>query len=147
MKLNNIAENKGARVKNKLLGRGIGSGKGKTCGKGGKGQKARAGISIKGFEGGQTPIHRRVPKRGFKSHLNTEKIRVLNLADINRLVDKGKVKEGETISVDTLIKLGISKNANIKLLGDGELKHNVKFALPKYSRAALEKIKDKIITT
>ena len=146
MKLNTIADNKGARTKTKLLGRGIGSGKGKTCGKGGKGQKARAGISIKGFEGGQTPIHRRLPKRGFKSHLNTAKVRVLNLSDINNLVEKNKIKAGDTISVETLIKLGVAKDANIKLLGDGDLKHDVKFALPHYSKAALEKIKDRVVS-
>ena len=141
MKLNSLKDNKGARIKSKLLGRGAGSGKGKTCGRGHKGQKSRAGVSLKGFEGGQTPIHRRLPKRGFKCP-STEEIKVINLNSINSLVEKGKIKEKSTLDLEVLRKLGIiSKMDKVKLLGNGELKYKVKFKLHKYSKSALEKIK------
>ena len=141
MKLNSLKDNKGARIKSKLLGRGAGSGKGKTCGRGHKGQKSRAGVSLKGFEGGQTPIHRRLPKRGFKCP-TTEEIKVINLTTVNSLVERGKIKEKSILDLEALKKLGIiSKMDKVKLLGDGELKYKVKFKLHKYSRSALEKIK------
>jgi large subunit ribosomal protein L15 len=141
MKLNLLKDNEGARKKSKLLGRGTGSGKGKTCGKGHKGQKARAGSAIKGFEGGQTPLHRRLPKRGFNCP-SSESIKVLNLSTINLLVEKGKIKENSVLDLEVLYKLGmISKLDKVKLLGDGELKYKVKFKLHNYSKSALEKIK------
>jgi len=141
MKLNSLKDNKGARKKAKLLGRGTGSGKGKTCGKGHKGQKARAGSTIKGFEGGQTPIHRRLPKRGFKCP-SAEEIRTINLTTVNSLVETGKIKDGSTIDLGVLIKLGmIAKKDKVKVLGNGELKYKIKFKLHKYSKSALEKIK------
>jgi large subunit ribosomal protein L15 len=140
MDLNSLRDNEGARKKQKLLGRGAGSGKGKTCGKGHKGQKARAGANIKGFEGGQTPIHRRLPKRGFNCP-TTEDMVVIKFATINALVEGGKIKEGSVLDLETLRALGIiSKLEKVKLLGDGELKYKVKFKLHKYSKSALEKI-------
>ena len=108
MKLNLLKDNEGARKKPKLLGRGAGSGKGKTCGKGHKGQKCRSGVALKGFEGGQTPIHRRLPKRGFKCP-STEDIKIINLSTINSLVETGKVKEKSTIDLEVLKKLGMIK--------------------------------------
>lgn len=140
MKLNTIKDKKGARTKSKLLGRGIGSGKGKTCGKGHKGQRARAGCIIKGFEGGQTPIQRRLPKRGFKSRAKGKRFYVLNFSDINRLVEAGKIKEGDVITAKTLVKLGMVKNDRIKLLGKGELKYKVDVDVARYSRSALDKL-------
>lgn len=141
MKLNSLKDNEGARKSAKLLGRGAGSGKGKTSGRGHKGQKARSGVAIKGFEGGQTPIHRRLPKRGFKCP-STEDIKVMNLSTINFLVETGKIRENSTLDLEVLKNLGmISKNEKVKLLGEGELKYKVKFKLHKYSKSALEKIK------
>ncbi|MEM6338439.1 MAG: 50S ribosomal protein L15 [Pseudomonadota bacterium] len=141
MKLNSLKDNKGARKKSKLLGRGAGSGRGKTCGKGHKGQKSRAGVAIKGFEGGQTPIHMRLPKRGFK-HVRSEKIRIINLDTVNLLVERKKIKENSVLDLEVLRKLGvIAKKDKVKLLGDGELKYKVKFELPYYSKSALEKVK------
>jgi large subunit ribosomal protein L15 len=141
MRLDSLRDNEGARKKQKLLGRGAGSGKGKTAGKGHKGQKARAGATIKGFEGGQTPIHRRLPKRGFNCP-TTEDIKVINFNTINTLVEKGRIKEKSVLDLEVLRSLGIiSKMEKVKLLGDGELKYKVQFKLHKYSKSALEKIK------
>ena len=146
MKLNTIKDNKGARSKPKLLGRGIGSGKGKTCGKGHKGQRARAGCVIKGFEGGQTPIHRRLPKRGFKSLAQGDRFSILNINDINKLIDAGKIKQGSTLTTDILIKLGmVKKNAKVKLLGVGELKHDIKVNFQRYSKSALDKLGGNVV--
>jgi large subunit ribosomal protein L15 len=141
MKLDSLRDNKGARKKPKLLGRGAGSGKGKTCGKGHKGQKARSGVAIKGFEGGQTPIHRRLPKRGFKCP-TTESIKVISLTTINSLVERGKIQDKSLLDLEVLRNLGmISKMDKVKVLGDGELKYKIQFKLNKYSKSALEKIK------
>ena len=95
--LNNIANQDGARKRRKLLGRGIGSGKGKTSGRGGKGQTARSGVAINGFEGGQTPIHRRLPKRGFNNHSRVE-FQAVNLSDLQRLVDLKKLDAKKTVN-------------------------------------------------
>ena len=88
--LNTIKDNEGARKRRMRVGRGIGSGKGKTAGRGVKGQKARTGVRVNGFEGGQMPIHRRLPKRGFKNHSRVE-FAVLNLSDLQRAIDAGKL--------------------------------------------------------
>src|ERR1700722_19031059 len=106
VKLNDIRDNKGARHRAKLLGRGIGSGKGKTSGRGGKGQTARTGVAIKGFEGGQTPIHRRLPKRGFTNNLRKE-IAVINTGDIQRYFDSGKLSG--KINAEILKSAGVVK--------------------------------------
>ncbi|NRA73320.1 MAG: 50S ribosomal protein L15 [Rickettsiales bacterium] len=141
MKLNSLQNNEGARIKPKLLGRGAGSGKGKTCGRGHKGQKSRSGVAIKGFEGGQTPIHMRLPKRGFNCP-SSQKMKVINFNTINLLVEKKKVKENAVLDLNILKDLGIAaKKDKVKLLGDGELKYKIKFKLSKYSKSALEKIK------
>ena len=90
MQLNELADNQGARKNRIRVGRGMGSGKGKTAGRGVKGQKSRSGVSINGFEGGQMPIHHRLPKRGFKNHSRVE-FAVLNLSDLQRAIDAGKL--------------------------------------------------------
>lgn len=145
MKLNRLQDREGARLKSKRVGRGIGSGKGKTCGSGGKGQTARTGVAIKGFEGGQMPLHRRLPKRGFNSlQSHTRKFVTVSFSDINNMVNKGKLKANEIIDRNKLVELGLlsskNKTTSIKLLANGELKHKMQFKLDKYSKAALEAV-------
>lgn len=139
--LNQLADNPGARYKSKRVGRGIGSGKGKTCGSGGKGQTARSGTSTKGFEGGQTPIYRRLPKRGFNS-INPTKFHVVNLYDIAHLVETKLVAAGALINAEVLVKSGLIKKQSmpIKLLGSGEVVYKLKFQLDAYSESAKTKI-------
>src|SRR6187401_1161898 len=105
MKLNEIRDNPGAHYRAKRVGRGIGSGKGKTSGRGGKGQTARTGVRINGFEGGQTPIHRRLPKRGFNNHTRVEHP-VINLGHLQKAVDAGKLKAGDAVNLESLKKAG-----------------------------------------
>jgi large subunit ribosomal protein L15 len=113
MKLNEISDNPGAHHKFKRIGRGIGSGKGKTSGRGGKGQTARSGVAINGFEGGQTPLHRRLPKRGFKNPTRLE-YQVINVGRLQKAVEAGKIAAGATVTPESLIELGIMAK-----LGDG----------------------------
>ncbi|HVJ55468.1 MAG TPA: 50S ribosomal protein L15 [Aliidongia sp.] len=123
MKLNEIADNKGANYKYKRLGRGIGSGKGKTSGRGGKGQTARSGVFINGFEGGQTPLHRRLPKRGF-TNIFKPKFQVINVGRLQKAVEAGKLEAGATVTPERLIELGmLSKLGDgVRLLAKGEIK-------------------------
>src|SRR6476659_8042436 len=107
MKLNQIADRPGSRKKRMRIGRGIGSGKGKTGGRGGKGQTARSGVRIKGFEGGQMPLHRRLPKRGFKNTPFARKLNEVNLERIQQAVDAGKLETGGTVDVAALVKAGV----------------------------------------
>src|ERR1700753_21606 len=102
MKLSDIADNAGSRKKRMRVGRGIGSGKGKTCGRGGKGQTARTGVRIKGFEGGQMPIHRRLPKRGFNQHKSIE-FSVVNLDDLQKAVDDKRIDASKPVTMDMLV--------------------------------------------
>lgn len=120
--LNVIKDNKGARRKYKRLGRGIGSGKGKTCARGGKGQTARTGVALNGFEGGQTPLYVRLPKRGFKQ-FGKIYCEVLNIADIEEYVASKKL-DPKSITIDSLKKVGMlkGKNCKFKLLGIGDIK-------------------------
>src|SRR3979411_567846 len=117
MKLSDIADNAGSRKKRMRVGRGIGSGKGKTCGRGGKGQNARTGVRIKGFEGGQMPIHRRLPKRGFNPVKRGED-GVNHLGQLQKAVDAGTLDAKQPVNAETLAKAGlIRRNAGgIKLL-------------------------------
>ena len=111
----------------KRIGRGIGSGTGKTSGKGHKGQKARSGVAIKGFEGGQMPIHRRLPKRGFKNIFRKEYVPI-NLGIIQKLIDDKKISATKPLNIETLLKVGLlKKNDNIKILAKGEFKSKLKF--------------------
>ncbi len=119
MKLNELSNNHGAKKVGKRLGRGIGSGKGKTCGKGVKGQKARAGVAIKGFEGGQTPLKKRLPKRGFNCPSRRE-IQIINLVTIDRLIEKYNLNSSVVINKQLLIDLKAIKDLNkpIKILAN-----------------------------
>jgi large subunit ribosomal protein L15 len=123
MKLNEIRDNPGARRGKKRLGRGIGSGLGKTSGRGVKGQKARTGVRIKGFEGGQMPLHRRLPKRGFKNPFRVE-YQIINIGRIQAAIDSGRLDAGSAITAASLHAAGLVRHAEapIRLLGHGELK-------------------------
>src|SRR5207247_8876684 len=123
MKLSDIADNAGSRKKRMRVGRGIGSGKGKTAGRGGKGQTARSGVRIKGFEGGQMPLHRRLPKRGFRNTPFQLKLNEINLGRVQTAIDAGKLDAGATIDAAALVKAGVLRRARdgVRLLGMGEL--------------------------
>jgi len=129
MKLNEIRENDGATRNRKRVGRGIGSGRGKTSGAGHKGQKARSGVAIKGFEGGQMPIHRRLPKRGFNNIFRKDYVEV-NLGRIQAAVDAGKLDSKKPVDAATLVAAGVISKARdgVRILGKGELKAKVEFA-------------------
>ena len=124
------------------VGRGIGSGKGKTSGRGVKGQKSRSGVAIKSFEGGQMPLYRRLPKRGFKRNIN-QNIAVLNLSKIQSMFDKKKNDLKESINLKILKekKLINKKFIKLKILGSGELKKNIEITADFASKQAQEKIK------
>ena len=141
MKLNEIKDNVGSTSSRKRIGRGIGSGTGKTSGKGHKGQKSRSGVSIKGFEGGQMPIHRRLPKRGF-TNINRIKYTELNLHNIQKLIDGKKIDPKKTINYKTLLDLGLvrSKKAKIKLLGKGDIKVKIDIEVSAFSKSAKESV-------
>jgi large subunit ribosomal protein L15 len=138
MKLNQIKDNPGARKRAKLLGRGIGSGKGKTSGRGVKGQKARTGVAIKGFEGGQMPLMRRMPKRGF-NNLNAKTYAIVNLSCIQKGLDSKKLSAAKPVDVAALIDAGIlsKKLDGLNLLGKGELKTKVTIVATRASAAAV----------
>jgi large subunit ribosomal protein L15 len=144
MKLSEIADNAGARKKRMRVGRGIGSGKGKTSGRGGKGQTARSGVRIKGFEGGQMPLHRRLPKRGFKNVMFARKLNEVNLGRIQDAIDAGKLDTGQKIDAAALVSAGVLRRAKdgVRLLGNGEIKAKVAlsvFGASKSAVAAVEK--------
>jgi len=142
MKLNEIRDNPGAHYKFKAIGRGIGSGKGKTSGRGGKGQSARSGYSINGFEGGQTPLHRRLPKRGFNRKFLQADYRVINLGRIQAAVDAGKIKAGATVDGDALVAAGLLRRTGdgVRLLAKGEIKAKLNFTVSGASKAAIEAV-------
>src|SRR4051794_2179802 len=123
MKLSDIADNAGSRKKRMRVGRGIGSGKGKTAGRGGKGQTARSGVRIKGFEGGQMPLHRRLPKRGFNNIFRLEFAEV-NLDRLQQALDAKLLDAKDTINAESLVKARVIRRAKdgVRLLGRGELK-------------------------
>ena len=131
------------KVKSKKIrvGRGIGSGKGKTCGRGHKGQKARSGVAIKGFEGGQMPLYRRLPKRGFNS-IKKKNIAILNLQQLQKYISKGKIDSKTLINLNGLKKNKILKNKidKIKLLGKGDIKDKINIEVDFISKSAKEKI-------
>jgi len=123
------------------VGRGIGSGKGKTCGRGVKGQKSRSGVAIKSFEGGQMPLYRRLPKRGFNSILK-QNIAILNLEKIQSYINKKSIKTSEVLNSNLLKKLKlIDKNSNkLKILGNGEIKDKIDIEADLASKSAIEKL-------
>lgn len=141
MELNEIRDNKGARKSRMRVGRGLGSGKGKTGGRGYKGQTSRSGVAIKGFEGGQMPIHRRLPKRGFKNHTRVE-YDVVTLRDLQVLIDNGTFKAGDTVTTAALKEKGVVPytSEGVKLLVKGELKAKLNIDVEKASKAAGEAI-------
>jgi large subunit ribosomal protein L15 len=139
MKLNQLAGRPGARKKRSRIGRGIGSGTGKTGGRGGKGQTARSGVRIKGFEGGQMPLHRRLPKRGFKNSPFAKKLNEVNLGRVQDAIDAGKLDAGVTVDAEALVKAGVLRRAKegVRLLGMGEIKAKVAFVVWGASKSAV----------
>jgi large subunit ribosomal protein L15 len=144
MKLNEIRDNKGARKGLLRVGRGIGSGKGKQSGRGGKGQTARSGVSLKGFEGGQMPMIRRMPKRGFKNIFSSD-FAVINLGRIQKALDEGKIKASDTITYDLLRKANLCSKASdgLRILGTGELKTKITAEVSGASATAVKAIEAK----
>src|SRR5258708_5118996 len=138
MKLSDIADNAGSRKKRMRVGRGIGSGKGKQAGRGGKGQTARSGVRIKGFEGGQMPMHRRLPKRGFNNIFRIE-FAEINLDRIQQAVDSKLIDAKETVNAESLVKSGVVRRARggIRLLGRGELKAKLNIEVYGASKSAI----------
>jgi large subunit ribosomal protein L15 len=141
MKLNELRDRDGATKARKRVGRGIGSGSGKTGGRGVKGQKSRSGVAINGFEGGQMPLYRRLPKRGFKNIFGKE-FNEVSLGRIQAAIDAKKLDAKETITAESLIKAGVIRRAKdgVRLLGGGELKSKVNFDIAGASKPALEQV-------
>ena len=141
MKLNDIRDNAGARKSKMRVGRGIGSGKGKTAGRGQKGQKSREGVSIAGFEGGQMPLHMRLPKRGFNNIFAKDYAEV-NLGAIQVAVDAGKIEAGASLDHDALKAAGLARGGKdgVRLLGKGELTSALNFTVAGVSAGAREAV-------
>ncbi len=139
MKLNQLAPRPGSRKKRQRIGRGIGSGMGKTGGRGGKGQTARAGARIKGFEGGQMPLHRRLPKRGFRNTKFARRLNEINIGQVQAAIDAGRLDADAVVDVAALVKAGLLRRPKdgVRLLGDGELKAKVSFEVFGASKAAI----------
>ena len=138
MRLNELADLPGARKPRKRVGRGIGSGTGKTAGRGVKGQKSRSGVAIKGFEGGQMPIHRRLPKRGF-NNIFRKNFNEVNLGRVQAAVDAGKIDAKKPVTVDVLLAAGVIRRVldGVRLLGTGALKGKYTFEVTGASKPAL----------
>jgi large subunit ribosomal protein L15 len=141
MRLNEIRDRDGATRGKKRLGRGIGSGLGKTAGRGTKGQKARTGVAIKGFEGGQMPLHRRLPKRGF-NNIFAKKYNELNLGRVQAAVDAGRLDAKQPITIDALKAAGLIRRSKdgVRLLGHGELKSKLAFEVTGASGSAIKAV-------
>jgi large subunit ribosomal protein L15 len=138
MKLNEIADRPGARKSRFRIGRGIGSGAGKTGGRGGKGQTARSGVRIKGFEGGQMPLHRRLPKRGFNNIFALD-LGEVNVGNIQKAIDDGKLKAGAELDTAMMVNIGLLRRARdgVRLLGNGEIKSKVTISVHGASKSAI----------
>lgn len=141
MKLNGIRDNEGATKSRMRVGRGIGSGKGKTGGRGVKGQTSRSGVSIKGFEGGQMPLHRRLPKRGFTKP-NARELNEVNLGRIQQAVEAGKLDVNLAITVESLVAAGVVSKPRdgVKILGVGDLSSKLSFQVAGASKSAIAAI-------
>lgn len=150
MKLNEIKDNAGAHYRFKRIGRGIGSGKGKTSGRGGKGQTARTGVALNGFEGGQTPLHRRLPKRGFNNKDFRKDFHIVNLGRLQAALDAGKLRPDAAVTGAALVAAGVLRRTGdgVRLLAKGELKAPLTIEVAGASKAAIaavEKLGGKVI--
>ena len=141
MKLNELRDNLGARKSRMRVGRGTSSGKGKTAGRGVKGQTSRSGVSIKGFEGGQMPLHMRLPKRGFNVP-NPKKLNAVNLGRLQVAVDAGKLAKGATVSAGSLVEAGVIRREldGVRILAKGELTEKLDFEVAGMSQAAQDAV-------
>ena len=142
MKLNEISDNQGAHYRAKRRGRGIGSGKGKTSARGGKGQTARTGVALNGFEGGQTPLHRRLPKRGFNNTDFQRDFTIVNLGRLQTALDAGRLKADGTVNGEALVAAGVLRRVRdgVRLLAKGELKTPLTLEVAGASKAAVEAV-------
>ena len=143
MRLNELRDNDGARTERKRVGRGAGSGTGKTSGKGHKGQKSRAGATINGFEGGQMPIYRRLPKRGFKNPFRKQ-YAIVNLGDVQKAIEDGRLEKDKEIDDISLRGAGLAgkKNLKIRLLANGDLKSKITIKVAGASRSAVVAVEE-----
>jgi large subunit ribosomal protein L15 len=142
MKLNELRDKDGATKARKRVGRGIGSGSGKTGGRGVKGQKSRSGVAVNGFEGGQMPVYRRLPKRGFRNIFAKDYV-IVSLKRIQAAVDAGKLDAGQTVNAEALVKAGVIRRARdgVRILGgEGDYKAKLSFDVAGASKSAVEKI-------
>ena len=141
MKLNELSDNPGATPSRTRVGRGIGSGKGKTGGRGVKGQKSRSGEAIKGYEGGQMPIYRRLPKRGF-TNIFAKKLNIVSIARLEQAIEAKKLDAKKPITVEALVEAGVVRRANdgVRVLGDGDAKSKLNVEVAGASKSAVEKI-------
>lgn len=142
MKLNELRDNAGAKRARKRVGRGPGSGLGKTAGRGHKGAKARSGVAIKGFEGGQMPLHRRLPRRGFTNALFRKDYAEVNLGRLQQAIDAGKIDASQTVTEAVLVETGLARKAKdgVRLLGKGEIKAEVTIEVTGASKGAVEAV-------
>lgn len=144
MKLNQIRDNQGANKSKTRVGRGIGSGKGKTSGRGVKGQKARKSGNVRaGFEGGQNPLYRRLPMRGFNNTNFTTTYAEVNVSTLQKMIDDGRLTAGQEVTVETIVASGLTKKAydGLKVLGNGELSAKLTIVAAAASASAIEKVK------
>lgn len=141
MRLNEISDNPGARSPRKRVGRGIGSGTGKTAARGHKGQKSRSGVSLRGFEGGQMPLYRRLPKGGFKNPFRKD-FRVVNLGRLQQAVDAGKLDAGKPVTEQALVEAGVIKSVRdgVRVLAKGDLNTKLNLEVSGASKAAIEAV-------
>ncbi|MBL0934212.1 MAG: 50S ribosomal protein L15 [Rhizobiaceae bacterium] len=141
MKLNELRDVDGATHSRKRVGRGIGSGKGKTSGRGVKGQSSRSGVAINGFEGGQMPIYRRLPKRGFKNPF-TKSFNEISVGKVQEAIDSGRLDGKKAVTIEALVEAGLIRRAKdgVRLLGTGEIKSKVSFDIAGASKSAIEKV-------
>ncbi len=144
MKLNEIRDNPGAHYRAKRVGRGIGSGKGKTAARGGKGQTARTGVALNGFEGGQTPLHRRLPKRGFGNSMFRKDFKVVNLGSLQTALDGGRLKPVGTLDGAALVACGMLRRLGdvVRLLAKGEIRTAITIEVAGASKAAIAAVEN-----
>jgi len=143
MRLNELSDNPGATKERKRVGRGIGSGKGKTAGRGVKGQKSRSGVAIKGFEGGQMPIHMRLPKRGFNKP-NRKRFAELSIANLNRAIESGKIDGKAEMNAEALVEAGVLRRSfdGVRLIGNGKVSKAVKLVVAGATPGAIKAVED-----